>query len=108
MAVRRRLTYRFPASPGRFALEVEFQADDESRYIELKAFVDQENRVYYGGTPKWIQLSYRDFVLDVDKAGEVLVQFIVPSNAPDSVFRLEGLSCSQVVDFPRRPNFVFT
>jgi FkbM family methyltransferase len=99
--------YRFQASPGRYALVVEFEAEGENSYIELKAFVNQKNCVYYGGTAKWICLSYRDFVVDVDKAGEVHVQFMLPNHTPDPTFRLKGLTCSQVVDFPQRAHFAF-
>ena len=101
------MNYRFQSSPGRYALVVEFEAEGENSYIELKAFVNQENRVRICGPAKWIRLSYRDFVLDVDKAGDVHVQLMLPNQTMDPTFHLKGLTCSQVVHFPRRAHFAF-
>jgi hypothetical protein len=101
------MNYRFDALPGRYVIVVEFEADGDGGCIELRAFVNGEKRLCYGGTARWISQSYSDFILDVDEPGDILIQFMLPEHPLDQTFRLNGLTCSEVVDFPRPFCFAF-
>jgi FkbM family methyltransferase len=99
--------YRFPISAGRYALELKFDSEHESGYMELKAFVNEECRVQYGASPKWLRMSYRDFILDADKDSQILVQLTLSTDLTSREFALAGLTCSQIVDFRRRTPLMF-
>lgn len=65
-------------SQGRYLLFTDFESQEsEEDYISLCVYVNNNLKVNYIGTAKWIESSYRDSLLHIDQPSEIKIEIML-------------------------------